>query len=80
MKERQRQLTKAETQVMNIVWDLPEGKGTVQDILDRYPEPKPAYTTLLTFTKRKSNIFSQNKKFQKIDLRKFLVDFFILHM
>ena len=51
MKERQRQLTKAETQVMNIVWDLPEGEGTVQDILDRYPEPKPAYTTLLTFTK-----------------------------
>jgi predicted transcriptional regulator len=51
MKDKQRQLTKAETQVMNIVWDLPEGKGTVQDILDRYPEPKPAYTTLLTFTK-----------------------------
>ena len=51
MKEKQRQLTKAETQVMNIVWGLPEGEGTVQEILDCYPEPKPAYTTLLTFTK-----------------------------
>ncbi len=51
MKEKQRQLTKAETQVMNIVWDLPDGEGTVQDILDGYPEPRPAYTTVLTFTK-----------------------------
>jgi len=44
-------LTKAETQVMNILWSLPEQKGFIQDIIDRYPDPKPAYTTILTFMK-----------------------------
>lgn len=51
MKEKQRQLTKAETQVMNIIWGLPAEGCTVQEILDGYPDPKPAYTTVLTFTK-----------------------------
>ena len=51
MKERKKQLTKAETQVMNILWSLPEQQGFIQDIIDRYPEPKPAYTTILTFMK-----------------------------
>lgn len=51
MDTKKRQLTKAETQVMNIVWGLPEEEATVQDILDRYPEPRPAYTTVMTFTK-----------------------------
>ena len=51
MKEKKKQLTKAETQVMNILWSLPEQQGVIQDIIDRYPEPKPAYTTILTFMK-----------------------------
>jgi predicted transcriptional regulator len=51
MKEKKKQLTKAETQVMNIMWGLPEQQGFIQDIIDRYPEPKPAYTTILTFMK-----------------------------
>lgn len=51
MKEKKKQLTKAETQVMNILWSLPEQKGFIQDIIDRYPDPKPAYTTILTFMK-----------------------------
>ena len=51
MKEKKKQLTKAETQVMNILWSLPEQQGFIQDIIDRYPEPKPAYTTILTFMK-----------------------------
>lgn len=51
MKEKKKQLTKAETQVMNILWSLPEKQGFIQDIIDRYPEPKPAYTTILTFMK-----------------------------
>jgi predicted transcriptional regulator len=54
MKEKKkatRQLTKAETQVMNILWSLPEQKGFIQDIIDQYPDPKPAYTTILTFMK-----------------------------
>jgi predicted transcriptional regulator len=51
MKEKKKQLTKAETQVMNILWSLPEQQGFIQDIIDRYSEPKPAYTTILTFMK-----------------------------
>ena len=51
MKEKKKQLTKAETQVMNILWSLPEQQGFIQDIIDRYPAPKPAYTTILTFMK-----------------------------
>lgn len=51
MKEKKKQLTKAETQVMNILWSLPEQQGFIQDIINRYPEPKPAYTTILTFMK-----------------------------
>lgn len=43
-------LTRAEMQVMNILWNLPEG-GCVHDIVARYDEPKPAYTTVSTFMK-----------------------------
>lgn len=43
-------LTKAEMQVMNALWELPEG-GCIHDIIARYPEPKPAYTTISTFLK-----------------------------
>lgn len=40
------QLTKAEEQVMQILWSL--GEGTVQDIRERFPEPRPARTTVAT--------------------------------
>jgi predicted transcriptional regulator len=50
MKE-QKTLTKAETQVMNVLWSLPEGQGRSAEIMERMPEPKPALTTLLTFLK-----------------------------
>jgi predicted transcriptional regulator len=40
------QLTKAEEQVMQILWDL--GEGLVKDILDRFEEPKPARNTVST--------------------------------
>ena len=40
------QLTKAEEQVMQILWDL--GEGLVKDILDRFNEPKPARNTVST--------------------------------
>ena len=43
-------LTKAEIQVMNILWDLPSG-GCIHDIIERYDEPKPAYSTVATFVK-----------------------------
>jgi len=39
-------LTKAEEQVMQIVWQLNE--GTVQTIREAFPSPKPARTTIAT--------------------------------
>ena len=45
------QLTKAETQVMNALWSLPQGQGRSSEIMEQMPEPKPALTTLLTFLK-----------------------------
>lgn len=41
-----RSLTKSELHLMNILWDL--GQGTVNDIQEQMPEPRPAYTTTLT--------------------------------
>ena len=50
MKEKKIQrLTKAEEQVMQIIWDLE--KGVVKDIVDRFEQPKPAYTTVATVLK-----------------------------
>ena len=43
-------LTKAEAQVMNILWDMPAG-GIIHEIIARYPDPKPAYITVSTFLK-----------------------------
>ena len=39
-------LTKAEEQVMQILWDI--GEGFVKDLLQKFPEPKPAYNTVST--------------------------------
>ena len=44
-----KELTKAEEQVMQILWDLK--KGFVKDILARMPEPKPAYNTVSTIVR-----------------------------
>lgn len=44
-----RELTKAEEQVMQVLWDI--GKGFVKDILDRFSEPKPAYNTVSTIVR-----------------------------
>lgn len=40
------QLTKAEEQVIRILWDL--RKATVQQILEKFEAPKPARTTIST--------------------------------
>jgi BlaI family transcriptional regulator, penicillinase repressor len=40
-------LTRAEEQIMQILWDLKE--GYVKDILERMEDPKPAYNTVSTF-------------------------------
>lgn len=39
-------LTKAEEQVMQILWDQKE--AFVKDLLEQFPEPKPAYNTVST--------------------------------
>jgi len=44
-----RELTKAEEQIMQILWEL--GKGFVNDIMDKMPEPKPAYNTVSTIVR-----------------------------
>ncbi len=40
------ELTKAESQVMQILWDLQA--GFVKDIVEKFPEPRPAYNTVST--------------------------------
>ena len=42
-------LTKAEEQVMRVIWKLQ--KAFLKDIVDAFPEPKPAYTTISTVIK-----------------------------
>ncbi|MEZ5015265.1 MAG: BlaI/MecI/CopY family transcriptional regulator [Chitinophagales bacterium] len=44
-----KELTKAEEQVMQILWGL--GKGFIKDILAEMPKPKPAYTTVSTIVR-----------------------------
>jgi predicted transcriptional regulator len=44
-----KELTKAEDQVMQILWKL--GKGFVKDIMEELPEPKPAYNTVSTIVR-----------------------------
>ena len=41
-----KQLTKAEEQVMQILWKIKQ--GFVRDVLDQMPAPKPAYNTVST--------------------------------
>ncbi|HLN53354.1 MAG TPA: BlaI/MecI/CopY family transcriptional regulator [Lentimicrobium sp.] len=41
-----KELTKAEEQVMQILWKIK--KGFVTEFLDYFPEPKPAYNTVST--------------------------------
>ena len=43
------ELTRAEEQIMQILWKLE--KGFVKEILDKFDDPKPAYTTVATFLK-----------------------------
>ncbi|MEM6718866.1 MAG: BlaI/MecI/CopY family transcriptional regulator [Bacteroidota bacterium] len=40
------ELTKAEEQVMQYVWKL--DRAFLKDIVEQFPEPKPAYTTIST--------------------------------
>jgi BlaI family transcriptional regulator, penicillinase repressor len=44
-----KELTKAEEQIMKILWDLE--KGFVNDIIDKMSDPKPAYNTVSTIVR-----------------------------
>ena len=41
-----KELTKAEEQLMQCLWGLKE--AYLKDIVEQYPEPRPAYTTIST--------------------------------
>lgn len=44
-----KELTKAEEQIMQILWDIE--KGFVKDIINEMPDPKPAYNTVSTIVR-----------------------------
>lgn len=44
-----KELTRAEEQIMQVLWQLK--KGFVKEIIDELPEPKPAYNTVSTFVR-----------------------------
>jgi BlaI family transcriptional regulator, penicillinase repressor len=49
MKKDDIRLTRAEEQIMQILWKIE--KGFIKDILEHFEEPKPAYTTVATIVK-----------------------------
>ena len=49
IKTTMKELTRAEEQIMQVLWDL--GKGFVKDIIDKLPEPRPAYNTVSTIVR-----------------------------
>lgn len=46
LKPKSQELTRAELEIMQILWD--RGGGFVNDVLAELPEPKPAYNTVST--------------------------------
>ena len=59
-----KELTKAEEQVMQILWDME--KGFVKDLLEKFPEPKPAYNTVSTICRILENKgFTAHKAYGK---------------
>ncbi|MBR1514110.1 MAG: BlaI/MecI/CopY family transcriptional regulator [Bacteroidales bacterium] len=53
-----KELTKGEEQVMQVLWTI--GQGFANEIMAAFPEPKPAYNTVLTVIK-----ILENKGFVK---------------
>jgi BlaI family transcriptional regulator, penicillinase repressor len=44
-----KELTKAEEQIMKLVWQ--QEKAFIKDVMDQLPQPKPAYNTVATILK-----------------------------
>ncbi len=60
-------LTKAEEQVMQILWRLKE--GVVKEVVENFDEPRPAYTTVATvLTVLEKKGFVQRKKVGNVNL------------
>jgi predicted transcriptional regulator len=60
-------LTKAEEQIMQILWNLKE--GVVKDVVEGFDEPRPAYTTVATvLTVLEKKGFVQRKKVGNVNL------------
>jgi len=60
-------LTKAEEQVMQILWD--EKEGFVKDLLEHFPDPKPAYNTVSTIVRiLEKKGFADHRSFGKSHL------------
>jgi BlaI family penicillinase repressor len=51
-----KQLTKAEEQIMQVLWDLQE--ASVKEVIEKLPRPKPAYNTVSTIIR-----ILENKEF-----------------
>jgi BlaI family penicillinase repressor len=59
-----KELTKAEEEVMQILWK--NGKGFIKDLLEDFPEPKPAYNTVSTIVRiLETKGFVDHKSFGK---------------
>jgi len=59
-----RQLTKAEEQIMQVLWQLK--LASVKEIIQQFPNPKPAYNTVSTIVRILENKeFVSHKQFGK---------------
>ena len=76
------QLSKTEEQLMQYLWKLE--KAFMKDLLDIYPEPKPATTTIATLLKRMAdkgfiayNVYGKSREYYPLVKKK---DYFSKHV
>ncbi len=76
------QLSKTEEDLMNYLWKLE--KAFMKDLLDAYPEPKPATTTVATLLKRMAgkgyvayNLYGNSREYYPLVKKK---DYFSKHV
>ncbi|MEB8328628.1 BlaI/MecI/CopY family transcriptional regulator [Flavobacteriaceae bacterium KMM 6897] len=76
------QLSKSEEELMNHLWKLQ--KAFMKDLLEAYPEPKPATTTVATLLKRMNdkgfvsyNLFGNSREYYPLVKKK---DYFSKHV
>jgi|SRR5690606_19043850 BlaI family penicillinase repressor len=76
------QLTKTEEELMNYLWKLE--KAFMKDLLESYPEPKPATTTVATLLKRMIdkgfidyNVYGNSREYYPLVKKK---DYFSKHV